>query len=147
MFRWNNSFETGIVEVDKQHFHLVSLLNELNEEVVHQLQYDNYDKIMAVLLELKEYTEEHFSDEEGLMKDAMEKINDEVKLAEFWSYFKNHKKEHFSFVVKIKAIFDKDIDEQQEEISVELVAFLIDWLKNHILNIDQQLPNYIATQK
>lgn len=143
MLQWSQSFETGIEDVDKQHQHLVSLLNELNEEVLLQLQYDNYDKIMAILLDLREYTEEHFSIEEKLMKDAMERIIEEDKLAEFWSYFKNHKKQHFEFIGKIKVIFDKDIDEQQEDISIELVAFLMEWLKGHILNIDQKLPLYL----
>lgn len=141
MLLWEKIFETGITEVDDQHRHLVRLINDLNEEVVSQLDFDNYDKIMEILGELKQYTVDHFNHEEQLMKNHMEGLNEEA-LAKFWPYFKNHRSEHNAFVAKVQQLFDKDIDERQKEISIELINFLVDWLKNHILKIDRQLPKF-----
>ena len=141
MFEWHKMYETNIELVDQQHRRLVELINQLNAEVIAQLEYDNYDRIMEILGELKDYTVEHFKQEESLMKDAMVKLND-VALAEFWPYFKNHKAEHTAFVNKVEEVYGNNIDENQEEISIELINFLVEWIKNHILKIDLQIPKY-----
>jgi len=119
MFEWHKMYETNIELVDQQHKRLVELINQLNAEVIAQLEYDNYDRIMEILGELKDYTVEHFKQEESLMKDAMVKLDDEA-LAEFWPYFKNHKAEHAAFVSKVEEVYSNNIDENQEEISIEL---------------------------
>ncbi|MBM7615063.1 bacteriohemerythrin [Alkaliphilus hydrothermalis] len=143
MFGWDKMYETNIQMVDQQHKRLVELINQLNAEVIAQLEFDNYDRIMEILGELKDYTVEHFQHEESLMKDAMGKFDDE-KLAEFWAYFKNHKNEHADFVNKVEEVYCNNIDENQVEISIELIDFLVEWIKNHILKIDLQLEKYIV---
>lgn len=143
MFKWHKNFETGIDMVDHQHQHLFNLINKLNEEILLQLQYDNYDNILEVLTQLKDYTIDHFQQEEALMKETLEKLQNQPSFTEFWSYLRNHKKQHSAFVNKIEMIFNSEIDENQEEISLELVEFLVNWLQDHILTIDQQLTNYI----
>ncbi|WP_026477321.1 bacteriohemerythrin [Alkaliphilus transvaalensis] len=142
MLTWSKLFETNIESVDRQHRYLVDLINDLSTEVIAQLQYDNYDKIMSILTELKKYTIEHFRQEEQLMKDNMAKMDDET-LAEFWPFFKDHKAQHADFIKKIEEIFDKDVDESQDDVSAELIGFLAEWLKNHIFKVDMQLRKYI----
>ncbi len=142
MLQWDKSFETNIESVDSQHQYLIELINDLNKEVIAQMEYDNYDRIMEILTELKNYTISHFKQEEQLMKDIMSKLSDEG-LAQFWLYFKNHRAEHVAFINKIEQIFNKDIDDNQAEISLDLINFLVDWLKNHILKIDLQLCKYV----
>ncbi|KAB3532731.1 bacteriohemerythrin [Alkaliphilus serpentinus] len=147
MLKWEGSFETGIEKVDHQHKYLVELINRLEEEILHQLKYDNYDKIVEVLMDLRNYTMNHFNSEELLMKEALSKFQDETQLANFWTYFKKHKKEHSAFVEKVELLTNSDIDQEQEEISINLVQFLVDWLKNHILTIDLQLPRYLNSNE
>lgn len=142
MVLWEKAFETNISDVDDQHRHLLKLINDLNDEVVAQLEYDNYDKIMEILNELSQYTIDHFKYEEKMMKDKMGALNDEA-LAEFWAYFKLQRTEHAAFVSKIQQLLNQDIDDQQEDISLDLVNFLVEWLKNHILVIDLQLSKYL----
>jgi len=143
MLVWQSNLETGISEVDTQHKHLVNLTNTLKEEILVQLSYDNYDKIMEVIGELKDYTVEHFRIEEQMMKEHMSTIKKDDELAAFWGYFKNHKKEHSDFVDKLNQIVDKDIDSQQDEISVSLTEFLMTWLVNHIMKVDMELSKYL----
>ena len=143
MLEWKSNLETGILEVDTQHKHLINLINTLKEEILVQLSYDNYDKIMEILGELKDYTVEHFKGEEQMMKDHMGTIKSDGNLAVFWEFFRNHKKEHSSFVDKMNQITDKDIDSQQDEISVSLTEFLMSWLVNHIMKVDRELPKYL----
>ncbi|GAB6086170.1 bacteriohemerythrin [Alkaliphilus crotonatoxidans] len=142
MLVWEKIYETGMNVIDDQHQYLVKLINDLNDQVVTQLEFDNYDKIMEILTELRQYAQEHFNHEEQLMKNHMESLKDE-ELARFWSYFKNHRAQHSAFVAKVQQLFDKDVDERQAEISIELINFLVEWLKNHILKIDMQLPGYL----
>ena len=143
MLVWQSNLETGITEVDTQHKHLVDLTNTLKEEILVQLSYDNYDKIMEIIGELKDYTVEHFRVEEQMMKEHMSTIKKDDELAAFWGYLKNHKKEHSGFIDKINQIVDKDIDNQQDEISVGLTEFLMTWLVNHIMKVDMELSKYL----
>ncbi len=144
MLEWQSSLETGIEEVDAQHKHLVNLTNTLKEEILAQLSYDNYDRIMEIISELKDYTVAHFRVEEQMMKAHMADIKDDKELALFWDYFKKHKKEHSDFIDKVNQVGAKDIDSQQDEISINLTEFLMNWLVNHIMKIDMELPKYIA---
>lgn len=147
MLQWQTSLETGILQVDEQHKHLVKLTNTLKEEVVAQLSYDNYDRIVEILGEVKDYTVEHFRIEEQMMKDHMAAITNDEELSLFWAYFRNHKKEHSDFIDKVKSILDKDIDSQQDEVSVSLTEFLMNWLVNHIMKVDMELPKYLKAYK
>lgn len=142
MIRWEKSFETNVGKVDEQHKYLIQLINDLNDQVLAQLDFDNYDRIIEILTALKNYTMEHFEHEEFLMKDHMEQLQGE-ELAIFWDYFKEHRQAHRQFVVKIEELMSKDVDALQAEISVDLINYLVDWLKNHILRIDLQLPRYL----
>jgi hemerythrin len=121
----------------------VKLANTLKEEIVAQLSYDNYDRIVEILGELREYTVEHFKLEEQMMKGQLAAIKNDEELALFWAYFRNHKKEHSNFIDKVNSILDKDIDSQQHEVSVSLTEFLMGWLVNHIMKVDMELPKYI----
>ena len=85
---------------------------------------DSYDKIMAVLAELKNYTAYHFKHEEELM--------------EKFSYkdYEAHKKQHEAFVDKIIEVETKNIDDNQNKITMEIIEFIADWVQNHIIKSD-----------
>ncbi|MDD2738875.1 MAG: hemerythrin domain-containing protein, partial [Methylomonas lenta] len=61
---WSNQLELGVPSVDKQHQHLVEILNQLDEAVA--LGYEP-QKVLKLVDELIDYTHYHFEDEERFM--------------------------------------------------------------------------------
>ena len=78
--------------------------------------------------ELKDYTKLHFKDEE----EYMEKIGYEGLAAQ--------KLAHESFVDRLTGINMEEVDDGQQEYLFELIDYLLEWLKNHILKMDKQIP-------
>ena len=122
---WNKRLVLGIEAVDKQHKHLVDLINRLDEAVA--LGQD--DKSMTdVVNELLDYTVYHFRHEENLMRKAG--YNDQS--------FANHQAEHINFIEKVQQAHDEALKDPST-LSEELLDFLVDWLSHHILNIDKHM--------
>jgi hemerythrin-like metal-binding protein len=65
-FHWNESFETGLSSVDKQHHHLVDVINRFGELLM-QGEAVSKDDFEALFNELVSYTQYHFSEEESYM--------------------------------------------------------------------------------
>ncbi|KUO51324.1 MAG: bacteriohemerythrin [Desulfitibacter sp. BRH_c19] len=126
MFKWNDKYNVGITSIDEQHQQLFVLGNQLFGIVSKEDEIDHYDKIMAVLVELKNYTVYHFSHEEELMN----KFN--------FEYYQTHKRQHEDFIEKIMEVEAQNIDENQNKITMEIIEFIADWIQNHIMKLDHQ---------
>ena len=85
-------------------------------------------EIIERTYELKDYTKLHFKDEE----EYMEKIGYEGLAAQ--------KLAHESFVDRLTGINMEEVDDGQQEYLFELIDYLLEWLKNHILKMDKQIP-------
>ncbi|MDK2918356.1 MAG: hemerythrin [Candidatus Petromonas sp.] len=130
MFKWKEAFSCNVAEIDKQHKKLIELGSDLAIIVSAKDGLDHYDDIMRVLNELKDYTIYHFSYEEELMaKHGYEGLD-------------NHKKQHNAFINKIVEIADKDIDENQKKVTMDILTFIADWIENHILKTDHQYKDF-----
>ena len=123
---WTEDFNTGIELVDKQHQILVRAINLLGLA----LERGSDKELMDAIFEtLADYTATHFADEEKLF-DAAGYPESEA-----------HKHAHKMFLQKVtelKAQFDAGGDPAQE-----VMVFLIDWLKNHILGTDRKYIPYV----
>ena len=128
IIEWDDSFLTGIETIDKQHKRLFDLLKTLCTQV----EYEKEKKVLENTLEkLFDYTKYHFSTEEYLMRQAN------------YSDYKSHKSQHEQFIQKVKD-FTANFIEGKEELSSEIVDFLVNWVKNHISQVDKE---YISTLK
>lgn len=133
---WNDSFETGIREIDEQHRILVNTLNEANEKLAGDVSLDFVEQITQDLLSYALY---HFETEEELMHEygyADESTEDAD----------THLQQHRSFsgqVVKVRDNLRAGIPISREE----LITFLNNWLVNHILNTDKKLGAFIAAKR
>lgn len=127
-FAFTDKYKTGIELIDKEHRRLFEIIKETNELTNDVLFNDKYDDIKIILGELKDYTVMHFKDEE----DYMEKTGYEG--LEFQQYA------HQAFVDRLNEVNLDDVDSDQEGYLKELIAFLLDWLVNHILKMDKQIP-------
>lgn len=91
---------------------------------------DKYDKIDAILEKLRDYTVKHFSDEEAYMESIQYKKIFTQKI------------QHQEFINKLDEFIDqheKDEENQDEQI-MDILNYLTDWLINHILHVDGQIP-------
>lgn len=125
---FTSKYYTGIELIDDEHRKLFEIIGEANNLINNNFIPDKYDNITDIIAKLTEYTKFHFSDEEQYM----EKINYEGLAAQ--------KRAHTAFISKLETIELEDYNENQHEILIELMDFLFNWLINHILKMDKQIP-------
>lgn len=126
-FAFSDKYVTGIGLVDEEHKKLFEIIRDANDVIHAEHLHDKYDEIMRILTNLKEYTEEHFADEENYMK--------EIAYPDFGA----QQKAHTAFIEKLEGINLDDLDDSQQEYLEDLIAFLLDWLSAHILGMDKKI--------
>ena len=127
-FAFTEEYITGIEVIDEEHEELFRIIRRANELITEELLHDKYDEIVSVLDELRNYTIQHFSDEEVYMESIQ------------YEGLANQKKTHQMFVDKLNDINLDDLDDNQQQYLIELVDFLLMWLVNHILKMDKLIP-------
>ncbi|MEG0771922.1 bacteriohemerythrin [Clostridium sp.] len=125
MFEWKDEYETGVPHIDEQHKRLFEIGNDAYELLSNRFVIDKYDKVVAILDELKDYAIYHFKFEEDYM------------LGIGYKKFLSHKIEHDDFIRKINDVDYSLIDEGQNEYILELLQFVHKWICEHILVKDQ----------
>lgn len=68
MVQWSEEYVIGIEKIDEQHKRLFEIANEAYKLLKDQFLIDKYDRIVAIIKELKDYTKYHFQYEEEYMK-------------------------------------------------------------------------------
>ena len=123
IFLWNESLETGVAEIDKQHKQLFILLYNLN---LAMKEGHAHNELGALIHALGAYALEHFETEEAYM----EKIK--------YHELEDHKARHKWFMVKLVE-FDTQFKEGNVLLTPEVMLFMRDWLVTHIGDCDQKL--------
>ncbi|MCK5883103.1 MAG: hemerythrin family protein [Bacteriovoracaceae bacterium] len=125
---WSSYLELGIKDVDDQHHKLIDIINKLYdglfEEHTKEIQ-------LEVLSGLLKYTEEHFKDEEELLRVHNFIDNEE------------HIKKHKEFTDKI-IYYHESITAGKMVMSLDILSYLTEWLTGHIQGIDKE---YVAFLK
>lgn len=125
---WDSKYDVGIEAVDKQHRHLVDLMNDLYDACLgEKLELDQ--KFKDVMKELVDYVMVHFKDEEKIM----EAIN--------YPNLKEHKQTHEGFIKEMLSSVSAYTNGKQL-VPNSFVRFLRDWLFNHILIDDKEWARY-----
>ena len=130
LFNWNDSFSVNVAEIDKQHQKLIQFINDLNDAMK---QGKGKDVLGNILNELINYTSVHFKFEEKYF----DQHNYPSKDA--------HKLEHINLVKKVMD-FRNDFQQGRLAVSVELLSFLVNWLKNHILIEDKKYSAFFNSK-
>lgn len=120
---WNDQLLVGIDSVDRQHLHLVDLINRLDEVVALG---EDQQTIVDTVNELIDYSVYHFRHEEELMQKAGFNPN----------MFAKHRQQHQDFVDKMQSV-QTEMRNDVTIISKDLLDFLVDWLCHHTLNTDK----------
>lgn len=130
-FIWDKHFVTGLEEVDKQHHHLVDVINQFGE-LLTKHEGAAFSDIEEVFGELAAYAEYHFADEESLMdKTGIDQRHQE-----------HHRHEHLNFFQEV-AQMHAGISPDNPDSAKPLLKFLIYWLAYHILGSDQSMAKQI----
>jgi len=119
---WEQNYSVGVAELDQHHKQLINMINELyfamSQDRGQQLVND-------IIKEMHEYAKMHFKVEESYMKQA--------------GYLGSlqHIREHEWFVAKAQDMADR-CEKGEFVLSLEVIQFLSDWLKTHILQSDMK---------
>lgn len=127
-FAFTEKYKTGIELIDSEHRRLFEIIQETSELTNDVLFNDKYDEIKIILAELKDYTVLHFKDEEAYMERVQYEGIEAQRCA------------HQAFVDRLNEVNLEQVDGDQEGYLRELITFLLDWLVNHILKMDKQIP-------
>ncbi len=125
---WDASLESGITEFDDHHRYLIDLLNTL---------YDDFtagapdEHLGSILHELAEYASYHFSAEESWMRN------------QYYPELNRHREEHDRFSRQISEML-QDYRGGRLNLSTEILAFLNNWLTDHILTSDGEYVRFYA---
>ncbi len=125
MYEMKEEYKIGVEGIDEQHKKLFELADKAYVLLKDEFALDKYDKIVAIINELKNYTIFHFKSEEEYMKSIRYK-----KLF-------TQKIEHAKFIKALEEIDLRHLDENQDEGLVTMLNFLNDWLTEHILKNDK----------
>jgi hemerythrin len=128
---WQQEYNTGNSQVDRQHQQLFEIVNALHDAVVTK---KNVYTIQELLEALANHTIEHFQTEEALM------------MAVDYPEYDRHKQTHDCLLSKVDRLLLKFRDGNTEAVTTEITQFLTEWLAHHIKGEDKKMIQFFQNQ-
>ena len=132
-FEWDHRFETGLPMVDKQHRHLVDLVNVAGDMLLAGT--STAAESQNLFKQLADYAVYHFNEEERLMAEYGVDTH----------HVDAHKIQHAEFLKQITMMWNNRAVDKDP--AAMLHGFLSNWLTVHILGQDQEMARNIARIK
>lgn len=129
MLQWEPALETRVTAIDSQHKELVKKVNELVEAMKSG---KGRQVVGDILVFLGKYAVDHFGTEEALMKKHA------------YPGYDKHKAIHEAFKQdfgQLAKAFDGGA--QNLTLTLQVQHRVLDWLKDHILKVDQELGKFL----
>ena len=123
IMEWNDRLAVGIAQVDMEHKKLVTMLNELFDAMQAGKGKEALGPILAGLVA---YTKTHFANEEKMLK------------THNYGDFAAHKALHDELTKQVLEVEKKFKTGASSALSMEVMAFLKNWLIKHIMGTDKQ---------
>ncbi|HPA67929.1 MAG TPA: bacteriohemerythrin [Tenuifilaceae bacterium] len=128
LISWESNYSVKVGSIDADHKKLVEILNSL----FMAMSKGEGSKIISDLVkELQRYTIYHFSREESFFRITG------------YPNTQKHIEEHKQFIGKVKEYKEK-VDKGNNDFSPEMLAYLKDWLLNHILVTDKAYSEHFV---
>jgi len=127
---WTDSLAVGQPDMDGQHRHLMELANVLNEAMLQNAGEEVLRKHFAALMT---YTTLHFTSEERLMAE------------QGYPAAAQHRKEHERLVLELNRMRVGYAPSSHR--ILQTLAFLQDWLKEHIDTLDRTLAAFLLERR
>ena len=124
---WNENFVLNIPQIDEQH----KKFFELFEKVSEGDEQKEPEELNKLLIELENYLEYHFKEEEQFMKDIG--YND----------YENHKKQHEFFLKRIEEM-RQEFDYKNPWLFDKIRTFIKKWFISHILHKDFEYKDIMS---
>ncbi|MCB1515384.1 MAG: hemerythrin family protein [Hyphomicrobiaceae bacterium] len=127
VLEWSDEFSVGIDLIDKQHKILIRAINLLAMAV----EYNSSRELMReIFVTLRDYTDTHFAYEEELFDRFSYPETDK------------HKAEHRSLLSQVVNL-EQRWKTGEAEIGPEVLKFLVNWLRTHILGSDKKYSDFL----
>ena len=133
--KWDNSYNTGVEDIDEQHRILVNTINEASTK----LDLDSsLESLEAITKDLLSYALYHFETEEEMMAEHNYKAYSKEE-------YETHMKQHRDFSAQVVAVRES-IKAGKPISKEELISFLTNWLINHINKTDKKLAAFLNSK-
>ncbi len=126
LFTWVEDYSVRVREFDEQHKVIIEMINSLDKA---NREDESGDAALEIVVRMTDYAAQHFAAEEGYF-DKYDYPDAELP-----------KQEHDAFVKKVKA-FELAFINGSTTLSTEVLNFLCDWLKEHILSSDKKYGSF-----
>ena len=130
LFAWSDSYSVGSNEIDEQHKKLFQMADELHRAMSEGR---GKEALVGLLQRLVAYTRHHFASEERAMREHA-----------YPNYLQHHM-EHEKLTAQVLE-FQNKVVRGQTTVTIDIMTFLSDWLRNHIQASDQKLAKHIRSQ-
>lgn len=130
LIQWNAQLSVGINSIDDQHKKLINMINALNDALAE----GQADDILVKIFDgLAVYTVKHFGYEEELFAQHG------------YAESQVHKNEHDALIKQVIELQQK-MNDGSFMIGIEVMAFLKEWLMNHILKTDMEYTQFLVSK-
>jgi hemerythrin-like metal-binding protein len=123
LLTWNERYSIGVKALDRQHAGIIQMLNDLDAATTKG---QTQEIAGALMRKLVNYTQNHFSAEEAMMKASQYPGLDE------------HHMKHQALTREVEE-FVLRFDRGDKTMYPPLQQFLSDWLADHILKTDREV--------
>ena len=130
---WSDFFSVGVPFIDGQHQTLIKIVNNFYAAYKADIAIED---VFQILNKLTEYAEQHFHDEEKLMR-AAKYPKEELE---------DHKKEHEKLLLDVFELNDQ-LFSGEKKVVFNIEVFLNGWLIKHILESDKKYQPYCKVVK
>jgi len=134
IFSWNDSFATGLPQIDEQHQRLVHLVNVLANSLASKAEIAVLNNIFD---ELADYAGYHFKTEESIWQEYLGEDSLET----------THKRIHDGFITEVLKIKSAENTKSQHEVVEDVLLFLTNWLSFHILDSDKRMAMIVLSMQ
>ncbi len=123
-----DEYKTDIALIDGEHKTLFEITGRVYDILKAGATEEDSEKIIEILKELRQYTTEHFSDEEEYMRSVnYDGLDAQIRA-------------HRTFIAELDDVDEDEIRNKPQEYVKSLIEFLLGWLINHILKVDMKIP-------
>jgi len=127
---WNDSFETGLPEIDEQHKRLVQLINQLASD---WSSLADVEQLNTIFDELTAYAHYHFQTEEAIWHEYLSE--------DPWE--EAHKQVHQKFIKTVLELKSEETSKPLDDVIEDVLKFLSHWLVYHILDSDMRMAKVV----
>lgn len=130
---WKESYRTGIETIDKQHYALFQMVDQLLRAIDIEKSAQQKQEYIAAITFMKNYVVQHFSDEEAYQASIQ------------YAGLEHHKKEHQEFTAAVLRFEQRFIaTDYENKIVKEFAGNLVAWLIYHVAKEDQKIGKKIT---